>query len=413
MVALALWAACGPPKVATVVHKPIAHFSYTQSSARPQVFTLDAAESLATVGSLATYRWTFGDDPKPLDVTEATTQHAYKVAGTFTITLVVLDDRGTLSDPVTKSVTVPSVNVAGPKAVLTGPAMGMPNAVLNFDGAGSTPDGDLKKYAWNFGDPAGANNLVAGADLKAQSHSYGAAGSYKVTLTVTDSLGASDTAELPVAVAAVGPMAVCAWTPVPALQGVPVQFDGTGSTAPAGSTVSTWVWDFGDGSMGAGSKVNHTYNVQATFKPKLKVLDNLNRVHEASCVDVVVGAPPACTGDYTLGATPTQQSCGGLGTVTWAGNKLNIVEAPDGGASATEAFNGGMILYSGSWTGSDFTMTGSYSTMSMGLTTQADVTVTGKFTGCTGWTGTYVEKDTLVGVGVLCTLTWNITSTRL
>ena len=66
------------------------------------------------------------------------------------------------------------------------------------------------------------------------------------------------------------PIAVCSWMPQPALQGVPVQFDGTGSTSPTGSTVSTYLWDFGDGSaMGTGSKVNHTYNVLATFKPKL------------------------------------------------------------------------------------------------------------------------------------------------
>ena len=410
---MALAASCGTQKIATVVHKPIAHFKYTQSTARPQVFTLDAAESVATLGSLATYKWTFGDGTLGMDASEATTQHAYKAAGMYSITLVVVDDRGTLSDSVTQMVSVPTVNISGPKAVLTGPSMGMLNTVLAFDGAGSTPDGDLKKYAWNFGNPAGANNLLSGADLKTQSHSYAAAGTYKVTLTVTDSLAASDTAELQVVVAAVGPISVCNWTPTPALQGVPVQFDGTGSTAPSGSTVTTYIWDFGDGSMGAGSKVNHTYNVQATFKPKLKVLDNLNRVNEAPCVEVVVAAPPSCAGDYTLGANPSQQSCGGLGTVTWAGNKLTLTESLDGGASATEVFNGGMILYSGSWAGSDFTMTGSYSTMSMGFTTQSDVTINGKFTGCTGWTGTYVEKDTLVGVGLLCTLTWNITSTKL
>lgn len=401
---------CGQQKTQTVVRKPEARFKYAQSSARPQVFSLDAADSFATVGSLAKFKWTFGDNGMAVEATTPTTQHSYAAAGTFVITLVVVDDKGTESEPSTQQVTVPSVNATSPKAVLTGPSSGMPNVALAFDGAGSTPDGDLKSYAWNFGD----TTMASGAAMKTATHAFTTAGTYRVTLTVTDSLSQSDTAELQVAVGAVGPVASCNYTPMPALQGVPVQFDGTASTAPTGSTVATYIWDFGDGSaMGTGAKVNHTYNVQATFKPKLKVLDSMNRVNEAACPDVVVGVPPLCMGDYTLAAMPTSQNCGGLGTTTWAGNKLSIVQSADAGITGTETFNMMPLVYRGSWSGTDFTMTGSYSQTAMGLTTQSDVTLNGKFAGCGGWTGTWVEKNTLVGVGVLCTLTWNITSTRL
>ncbi len=408
-----LWAfACGQQKTQTVVRKPEARFAYTQSSARPQVFSLDAANSFATAGSLAKFRWTFGDDAMPLELTTTTAQHSYTATGNFVITLIVIDDKGTESEPSTQQVNVPSVNATAPRAVLTGPTSAMLNQTLTFDGAGSTPDGDLKNYAWNFGD----TQMAAGAAMKTATHSYAAGGTYKVTLTVTDTLGQSDTAELQVAVQTVGPVAVCAWTPMPALQGVPVQFDGTSSTAPTGSTVSTYIWDFGDGSaMGTGAKVNHTYNVQATFKPKLKVLDSMNRVHEAPCQDVVVGVPPLCAGDYTLAANPTMQACGGFGNTTWAGNKLTLTQNADGGIVGTELFNGMPLAYTGSWAGTDFLMTGSYTQtdMTSGLMTTSDVTINGKFGGCGGWTGTWVEKNTLVGVGLLCTLTWNITSTRL
>ena len=50
--------------------------------------------------------------------------------------------------------------------------------------------------------------------------------------------------------------------------------------------------------------------------------------------------------------------------------------------------------------------------MSSGITIDTDTTINGTFTGCTGWSGTWVEKQTAFG-SVLCTLTWNITSTRL
>jgi PKD repeat protein len=401
---------CGPQKTQTVVRKPEARFKYTQSSARPQVFTLDAADSFATVGTLTTFKWTFGDDSPPVEATMPTTQHSYKAAGNFVITLVVSDDKGADSEPSTQQVTVPSVNVTGPKAILTGPSTGMLNTELTFDGAGSTPDGDLKSYAWNFGDGA----MAAGATKKSAGHSYTSAGSYRVTLTVTDTLGQSDTAELQVVIGAVGPVALCNWTPQPALQGVPVQFSGAGSTAPSGATVTTYLWDFGDGSpMGTGATVSHTYHVQATFKPKLKVLDSQNRVSpDAPCADVVVGVPPLCSGEYTLVANPNQQSCGGSPT-TWGGNKITLVQHADGGMTGTETFNMMPLVYSGTWAGSTFNLTGTYSQSTMGLTIDTDATINATFTGCSGWSGDWVEKQTIQGIGVLCTVTWKITSTRL
>ncbi|MBW3582520.1 MAG: S8 family serine peptidase, partial [Euryarchaeota archaeon] len=57
----------------------------------------------------------------------------------------------------------------------------------NFDGTGSSDkDGTIASYAWDFGD----GSTGSGATV---SHSYGAEGTYTVTLTVTDDGGASDT----------------------------------------------------------------------------------------------------------------------------------------------------------------------------------------------------------------------------
>jgi|GEM_PF-705754 len=53
-----------------------------------------------------------------------------------------------------------------------------------FDGSGSSdPDGTIVGYAWDFGDGASGGNQVT-------SHTYAAAGTYNVTLTVTDEDGA-------------------------------------------------------------------------------------------------------------------------------------------------------------------------------------------------------------------------------
>ena len=59
------------------------------------------------------------------------------------------------------------------------------NRNLNVDATASTDsDGTITSYAWNFGDERTATGATA-------THSYAAAGSYPVTLTVTDNSGAS------------------------------------------------------------------------------------------------------------------------------------------------------------------------------------------------------------------------------
>ena len=67
-----------------------------------------------------------------------------------------------------------------------------------FDGSMSIdPDGTVAGYSWNFGDGTTATG-------PAVDHTFGAPGSYRVTLTVTDSRGATATASTVVAVTATG-----------------------------------------------------------------------------------------------------------------------------------------------------------------------------------------------------------------
>ena len=71
---------------------------------------------------------------------------------------------------------------------------------VRFDASGSSdPDGTIVQYLWDFGDGAtGTGKIVA--------HTYGAAGTYTVRLTVRDDGGATDTATATVTVgAAPGP----------------------------------------------------------------------------------------------------------------------------------------------------------------------------------------------------------------
>ena len=57
--------------------------------------------------------------------------------------------------------------------------------VCTFDGSTSTDDGTIVSYAWTFGDTATGTGATT-------SHTYADPGTYAVTLTVTDNLGATD-----------------------------------------------------------------------------------------------------------------------------------------------------------------------------------------------------------------------------
>jgi len=73
------------------------------------------------------------------------------------------------------------------------------NLACSFDSNGSTDDVGITNRSWTFGDGGTAGNVVS------PSHTYTAAGSYNVTLTVTDGGGLSNSITKQVTVTAPPP----------------------------------------------------------------------------------------------------------------------------------------------------------------------------------------------------------------
>ena len=149
---------------------------------------VDGTGSSDPDGSVASYAWSFGDGGSASGVTAT---HRYAAGGTYAVSLTVTDDKGA-TDTTTRQVAVSAPNAA-PRATAVVTANGL---TINANGSSSTdPDGTIASHAWTFGD--GDSSSLADA-----SHTYAAAGTYDVTLTVTDDDGATDRATQQVTVAA-------------------------------------------------------------------------------------------------------------------------------------------------------------------------------------------------------------------
>jgi PKD repeat protein len=159
-----------------------------------------------------------------------------------------------------------------PTAVISGPTSGPVGEALNFSGAGSTdPDGYIVKYEWDLGD----GTTGSGVNV---THSYGAADSYNVTLTVTDDGGSRGSATRNVQVTEQGgenqqpPKALISGPPKGSV-GEVLNFSAAGSYDDDGNIVS-YKWDFGDGTTGSGINVTHSYGTADTYNVILTVTDD-------------------------------------------------------------------------------------------------------------------------------------------
>lgn len=159
---------------------PVAVIAPVTEVAHGQTSTFDATGSTDADGTIVSYSWNFGDGNTG---TGATTTHTYAEPGTYAVTLTVTDNDGA-TDSETIGVTVDAL----PEAFITPIATVTVGEETNFDGSGSSdPDGNIVSYVWNFGDNSTGSGETA-------VHTYAAAGSYAVTLMVTDDFGSTSTA---------------------------------------------------------------------------------------------------------------------------------------------------------------------------------------------------------------------------
>jgi PKD repeat protein len=185
-----------------------------------------------------------------------------------------------------------------------------------FDASASfDTDGTIEVYIWSFGD---GRDGVGGTTI---THTYAAPGTYTVTLTARDNVGATVTHSQTVTVVSVNAPPVASFTS--ACAGLTCTFDASGSSDSDG-TIASYAWSFGDATTGSGVTPNHTYAAAGTYTVGLVVMDNSGATSSKSS-SVTVDAPPVasftvtCTAlTCTFDGSTSSDSDGTIASYAWS-----------------------------------------------------------------------------------------------
>jgi len=186
------------------------------------------------------------------------------------------------TNPPTASFTAVATSAAGNQPPTAGFGWQCSQLVCQFTDASTDGDGSVTAWSWQFGD--GASSVE-----QSPSHTYAAPGTYTVTLIVTDNQGAT---------AAPVSKQVTAGTP-PQNQPPHAEFDVDcnqltcvfSDRSTDDHAVTTWAWDFGDGTSSTDRNPTHTYSAPGTYHVSLTVTDG-SGAQDTKTHDAHAEAPP-------------------------------------------------------------------------------------------------------------------------
>lgn len=247
-------------------------------------FTVDGLKVLfaeSSAGDPVSYDWDFGDGQTSA---AANPIHTYKAAGTYTVTLTVVNALGE-TDSASQFVTL-SLGEA-PKADFESQINGL--KVFFNDTSTGGPD----TWRWDFGD-CETNPSKCTSTARNPSHDYLSAGTYTVTLTASNASGSSSKNKLVTVSAGEAPRASFDFQ----TSGLKAVFQDTSTGSP-----TSWTWDFGDCGGGAQCRSteqnpSYTYKEPGTYTVSLTVGNAAGTNRVSKLVQVSTSTPPTASFCY-------------------------------------------------------------------------------------------------------------------
>ena len=198
-----------------------------------------------------------------------------------------------------------------------------------FTDTSTDSDGTIASRSWAFGD--GTTSTAANP-----SKTYAAAGTYTVTLTVTDNGGTSNTKSSQVTVSsATNAAPVANFTST--TSALTASF--TDSSTDSDGTIASRSWDFGNGVSSTSTNPSHTYAAAGTYTVTLTVTDNAGATNTKTA-SVTVTAPVANV--LTNGVAVTGITLASSATRTWTmvvpAGATNLKFATTGGTGDADLY---------------------------------------------------------------------------
>lgn len=228
----------------------------------------------------AAYSWSFGDGNTSMDTYPI---HTYASPDTYIVCVHVAIFTG--GNMCTDSICMP-VLVGGGGPIGCQASFGYNANALTVDFFNSSTPGS---YQWDFGDGS------VGSTATNPQHTFPVDSSYWVSLIVTDSF-CSDT--------------IGQWITVSTQQNCPALFvananglavDFIALADSLGCTGIFYDWSFGDGNVGSGPYVSHTYGADGTYNVCLTLSDSAGNLLDTMCapLTIVTGTPPVCDASFS------------------------------------------------------------------------------------------------------------------
>jgi PKD repeat protein len=279
----------------------------------PYAVSFDGSGSSDPDGSIVSYFWDLGNGRT---ATGPTASANYTSPGTYTVTLTVTDNQGATGTATREIVVTGAANLPPTAVIRTVSVAGTIPLTVNLSGSNSTdPDGTIVSYAWDLGN----GQTATGASVQAI---YTEAGTYTVTLTVTDDKGAQSSQTLTIEVSEdsnIAPSAEFTADPISGTAPLTVAFDGSESSDVDG-TIASYAWTFGNGQSGSGATPPPvTYTLPGTYTATLTVTDNKGATGSVSQA-ITVNRPPNQVPVANISATPSSGSAPLLVQMSSAGS---------------------------------------------------------------------------------------------
>ena len=248
--------------------------------------------------SITTYEWDLDGDNTFETSTgnNPTVSRPYSAPATITVSLRVTDDDGDTDEDSVSLV----VNSPPTARFIYEPSTPAVREQITFSSTSSDAEGPIPNSSqrWDF-DNDGEFDDATGQTV---TRAFSSPGTKSVGLRVTDSDGASATVVRNVVVQPNPPSAAFSFAPQGPLSGEAVTFDGSGSTAPAGQTITAMNWDLDDDGAfddGPWPYAQASYSTPGPHTVRLRVDASGGGFDIASQVVPVGNRPPTASFEFS------------------------------------------------------------------------------------------------------------------